>query len=98
MLSVEEITLVQDRKECLFEHLSIGIEGNSLASAGRSGNFGQGMFGGAIGKRVDFLVSRNSNVPKAMRDMNLEARFAEKLVALDCYGARKLGALEHPDS
>ena len=62
----EKVPFVQDRKKSLFEHLTIGVERYSLASTGCSGDFGQCMFRCAVCQGVDFLISRNSDVAKAV--------------------------------
>ena len=61
----------------MLEKVSVGVVGDSLPIARASGYLGKTVVCGAVGEIVGFLVSRNSNMGKAVGDMDLEVRFAE---------------------
>ena len=66
MLGSEKVAFVQDMKDCLLEKVSVGIIGDGLPMARVSGNLGKAAVGGAVSEIVGFLVSRNSNMGKAV--------------------------------
>ena len=66
MLGSEKVASVQDRKDCLLEKVSVGIIGDGLTMARASGDLSKTAVGGAVSEIVGFLVSRNSNMGKAV--------------------------------
>ena len=94
VLGVEEVALVQNRQEGLLEKVSKGVEGDSLVLAWAAGYFGEAAFREAVCEGVDFLVTRNSYVRKAVRDLYMEVSTTEQFVALDGERACQSGAFQ----
>ena len=72
MLGLEKVTFVRNREECLFEKVLVGVERDVLLAAGGFRDFSERGFCGPVCKVMYFLVSRDSNMGKAMGDLYAE--------------------------